>query len=72
MSYGGNDGSQEAASARRKLNGLGYGGGEQNSMPQSTMNVGSVSGQVSRLGPSSIASGLVLGPGKYRASDVNL
>jgi len=45
MSYGGNEESQEmAASARRKLNGLGYGSGEQNSMPSSTMNVGSVNG----------------------------
>lgn len=44
MSYGGNEGNQEIASARRKLNGLGYGGGDQNSMPSSTMNVGSING----------------------------
>ena len=48
MSYGGNEESQEVASARRKLNGLGYGSGEQNSMPSSTMNVGSANGQGSR------------------------
>ena len=72
MSYGGNEGNQEVASARRKLNGLGYGSGEQHSMPTSTMNVGSINAQGPRQGPSSISSGLVLNPAKYRASDVNL
>jgi hypothetical protein len=70
MPYGGNEGNSEISSARRKLNGLGYGGGEQSSMPSSTMNVGSVN--ATRQGSGYVSSGLVLNPGKFRASDVNL
>jgi len=55
MPYGGSEvGNSEIPSARKKLNGLGYGGVEQNSMPSSTMNVGSVNGQGTRQGSNNI------------------